>query len=234
MTLAASHAELEHLLQRPPYDRIARLMKAASRHVTDMQMNSSLSCGAVATERLRSIGSARRGLARRGACRTERRTRAQSIGAADSSVKVPWIILPGFIDLHDHLTWNIQPRWLTGRSLTTAMNGRIRGIGLLAEQSALPGNPDFGLRSGDVRGDQGACQWGDLGPRGLLSSDKSSANQPCVRDLPEIWIGGCRLLAKQPVSDRPCAGQPQPARTKPIGTCCGTRLCARQFVPERQ
>lgn len=190
MTLAASHAELEHLLQRPPYDRIARLMKAASRHVTDMQMNSSLSCGAVATERLRSIGSARRGLARRGACRTERRARAQSIGAADSSVKVPWIILPGFIDLHDHLTWNIQPRWLTGRNLTIAKNGRIRGIGLLAEQSALPGNPDVFLRSGDVRGDQGACQWGDLGPRGLLSSDKSSANHPCVRDLPEIWIEG--------------------------------------------
>lgn len=104
--------------------------------------------------------------------------------------KVPWIILPGFIDLHDHLTWNIQPRWLTGRNLTIAKNGRIRGIGLLAEQSALPGNPDFFLRSGDVRGDQGACQWGDLGPRGLLSSDKSSANHPCVRDLPEIWIGG--------------------------------------------
>lgn len=130
MTMAASHAELEHLLQRRPYDRIARLMEAASRHVTDMQMNSSLSCGAVATERLRS-GSARRGLARRGACRTERRARPQSIGPADSPVKVPWIILPGFIDLHDHLTWNIQPRWLTGRSLTTAMNGRIRGIGLL-------------------------------------------------------------------------------------------------------
>ncbi|MGY4414914.1 hypothetical protein ACVWW4_006650 [Bradyrhizobium sp. LB7.1] len=145
-----------------------------------------------------------------------------------------WIILPGFIDLHDHLTWSIQLRWPTGRSLTTAMNGRIRGIGLLAEQSALPGNPDFGLRSADVRGDQGACRWGDLGPRGLLSSDKSSANHPCVRDLSEIWIGGSGFAQQQPVSDRPCAGQAPPARTKPIGTCCGTSLCARQFVPEGQ
>lgn len=179
MTMAASHAEFEHLLQRRPYDRIARLMEAASRHVTDMQMNSSLSCGAVATERLRSIGSARHGLARRGARRTERRGSAAEHRRGRLSGKMPWIILPGFIDLHDHLTWNIQPRWLTGRSLTTAVNGRIRGIGLLAEQSALPGNPDFGLRSADVRGDQGACRWGDLGPRGLLSSDKSSANHPC-------------------------------------------------------
>lgn len=125
MTMAASHAELEHPLQRRPYDRIARLMDAASRHVIDMQMNSSLSCGGVATERLRSIGGARRGLAMRGARRSERRGSPQRVGAADSPVKVPWIILPGFIDLHDHLTWNIQPRWLTGRSLTTAMNGRI-------------------------------------------------------------------------------------------------------------
>lgn len=53
MTMAASHAELEHLLQRRPYDRIARLMEAASRHVTDMQMNSPLSGGAVATFAMR-------------------------------------------------------------------------------------------------------------------------------------------------------------------------------------
>lgn len=145
---------------------------------------------------------------------------------------MPWIILPGFIDLHDQLTWNIQPRWLTDRSLRTAMNGRIRGIGLLAEQSALPGNPDLGLRSADVRGDQGACRWGDLGSRGLLSSDKSSANHPSVRDLPEIWIRRSGFSQQQPVSDRLCARQPPPAPHQAIGTCCGTRLCARQFVPE--
>lgn len=208
MRMAASHAELEHLLQRRPYDRIARLMEAASRHVTDMQMNSSLSCGAVATERLRS-GSARRGLARRGACHTERRARPQSIGPADSPVKVPWIILPGFIDLHDHLTWNIQPRWLTGRSLTTAMNGRIRGIGLLNNPHCRA-IPTLAYEAQN----QGACRWGDLGPRNL---DRGSG-----------------LQQQQPVSDRLCAGQPPPARTKPIGTCCGIRLCARQLVPEGQ
>jgi 5-methylthioadenosine/S-adenosylhomocysteine deaminase len=38
-----------------------------------------------------------------------------SARAAVNAVPVSGIILPGFIDLHDHLTWNIQPRWLPGR-----------------------------------------------------------------------------------------------------------------------
>jgi 5-methylthioadenosine/S-adenosylhomocysteine deaminase len=33
-----------------------------------------------------------------------------------TAIKVPGIILPGFIDLHNHLTWNILPRWLPGRT----------------------------------------------------------------------------------------------------------------------
>lgn len=32
-----------------------------------------------------------------------------------TSIKVSGIILPGFIDLHNHLTWNILPRWVPGR-----------------------------------------------------------------------------------------------------------------------
>jgi 5-methylthioadenosine/S-adenosylhomocysteine deaminase len=38
-----------------------------------------------------------------------------SIPGAASAVKVPGVILPGFIDLHNHLTWNVLPRWLPGR-----------------------------------------------------------------------------------------------------------------------
>jgi 5-methylthioadenosine/S-adenosylhomocysteine deaminase len=33
-------------------------------------------------------------------------------------IKLPGIILPGFIDLHDHLTWNVQPRWLPSRKFS--------------------------------------------------------------------------------------------------------------------
>jgi len=32
-----------------------------------------------------------------------------------AAVKVPGIIIPGFIDLHNHLTWNVLPRWIPGR-----------------------------------------------------------------------------------------------------------------------
>ncbi len=41
---------------------------------------------------------------------------ATSIPPAASAIKIPdAIILPGLIDLHNHLTWNILPRWLPGR-----------------------------------------------------------------------------------------------------------------------
>jgi cytosine/adenosine deaminase-related metal-dependent hydrolase len=43
---------------------------------------------------------------------------ASSISVRSSSIKVPGIILPGLIDLHNHLTWNILPRWLPGRQFS--------------------------------------------------------------------------------------------------------------------
>jgi hypothetical protein len=41
---------------------------------------------------------------------------SSTVPSAATAVKVPGIILPGFIDLHNHLTWNILPRWLPGRT----------------------------------------------------------------------------------------------------------------------
>jgi 5-methylthioadenosine/S-adenosylhomocysteine deaminase len=38
-----------------------------------------------------------------------------SLPNASSAIKVPGIILPGFIDLHNHLTWNVLPRWVPSR-----------------------------------------------------------------------------------------------------------------------
>jgi 5-methylthioadenosine/S-adenosylhomocysteine deaminase len=37
------------------------------------------------------------------------------IPGAANAVKMPGIILPGFIDLHNHLTWNVLPRWVPAR-----------------------------------------------------------------------------------------------------------------------
>jgi 5-methylthioadenosine/S-adenosylhomocysteine deaminase len=38
-----------------------------------------------------------------------------SVSGVTNAVKVPGIILPGFIDLHNHLTWNVLPRWVPNR-----------------------------------------------------------------------------------------------------------------------
>lgn len=42
-----------------------------------------------------------------------------SIPGGSAAINVPGIILPGFIDLHDHLTWNMLPRWLPGRKFNS-------------------------------------------------------------------------------------------------------------------
>ena len=45
---------------------------------------------------------------------------ATSGSTGASAIKVSdAIILPGFIDLHNHLTWNVLPRWLPGRKFTS-------------------------------------------------------------------------------------------------------------------
>jgi 5-methylthioadenosine/S-adenosylhomocysteine deaminase len=38
-----------------------------------------------------------------------------SVPGAANAVRMPGIILPGFIDLHNHLTWNVLPRWVPSR-----------------------------------------------------------------------------------------------------------------------
>jgi 5-methylthioadenosine/S-adenosylhomocysteine deaminase len=38
-----------------------------------------------------------------------------TIPSSSSAIKVPGVILPGFIDLHNHLTWNVLPRWVPAR-----------------------------------------------------------------------------------------------------------------------
>jgi 5-methylthioadenosine/S-adenosylhomocysteine deaminase len=39
-----------------------------------------------------------------------------SLPNGSANLKVPGIILPGFIDLHNHLTWNVLPRWIPSRT----------------------------------------------------------------------------------------------------------------------
>lgn len=45
---------------------------------------------------------------------------AASVPGAGSAIKpVDIVILPGFIDLHNHLTWNVLPRWVPGRKFAS-------------------------------------------------------------------------------------------------------------------
>src|SRR6266404_2904207 len=45
---------------------------------------------------------------------------ASSVPTAPTAIKpADAVILPGFIDLHNHLTWNVLPRWLPGRRFAT-------------------------------------------------------------------------------------------------------------------
>jgi 5-methylthioadenosine/S-adenosylhomocysteine deaminase len=41
---------------------------------------------------------------------------SSSISASVPAIKVDGIILPGFIDLHNHLSWNNLPRWIPNRT----------------------------------------------------------------------------------------------------------------------
>src|SRR5260370_24990965 len=40
---------------------------------------------------------------------------SSSTPATASAAKMPGVILPRFIDLHNHFTWNVLPRWVPGR-----------------------------------------------------------------------------------------------------------------------
>ena len=41
---------------------------------------------------------------------------AATAPAGVAVVDVPGYVLPGFIDLHNHLPWNVFPRWHAGRT----------------------------------------------------------------------------------------------------------------------
>jgi 5-methylthioadenosine/S-adenosylhomocysteine deaminase len=48
---------------------------------------------------------------------------AASVPTAPNALRIPdTVILPGFIDLHYHLTWNILPRWVPGRKFASRLS----------------------------------------------------------------------------------------------------------------
>ena len=86
--------------------------------------------------------------------------------ASASAIKVRGIILPGFIDLHNHLTWNVLPRWVPGRTFADryAWQDTAEYDRVLVTPHTLALNA-AACRVGDLRRDKGAGRRRDVGRR---------------------------------------------------------------------
>ncbi|SCB45391.1 Cytosine/adenosine deaminase [Bradyrhizobium shewense] len=122
-----------------------------------------------------------------------------------SPVKLSGVILPGFIDLHDHLTWNIQPRWLPGRKFNNRYEWQDS-----AEYDRLLNNPHYAAMpavacEAEIYAEIKALAGGATSVLGgLLSSDKTSENHKCVAGLARNLDTDSGFLQQQPVFDDKC------------------------------
>ena len=101
-----------------------------------------------------------------------------------SPVKVSGIILPGFIDLHDHLTWNVQPRWLPSRKFFNRYEWQDA-----AEYDRVLSNPHYAAMSmvsceAEIYAEIKALAGGATAVLGgLVRNDAFPDNQNCVAGL---------------------------------------------------
>src|ERR1700730_16885750 len=99
-------------------------------------------------------------------------------------VRVSGIILPGFIDLHDHLTWNVQPRWLPSRKFYNRYEWQDA-----AEYDRVLSNPHYAAMNtvsceAEIYAEIKALAGGATSVLGgLLRSDTHPDNQKCVAGL---------------------------------------------------
>jgi 5-methylthioadenosine/S-adenosylhomocysteine deaminase len=135
-----------------------------------------------------------------------------SIGPRDSSqatsaaIKLPGIILPGFIDLHDHLTWNVQPRWLPGRKYYNRYEWQDA-----AEYDRVLSNPHYAAMNtvsceAEIYAEIKALAGGATSALGgLLRSDTYVDNQKCVAGLVRNLDTDSGFTGfQQPTSDGAC------------------------------
>ena len=99
-------------------------------------------------------------------------------------VKVSGIILPGFIDLHDHLTWNVQPRWLPSRKFVNRYEWQDA-----AEYDRVLSNPHYAAMNtvsceAEIYAEIKALAGGATAVvGGLVRNDAFPDNQKCVAGL---------------------------------------------------
>jgi 5-methylthioadenosine/S-adenosylhomocysteine deaminase len=126
-----------------------------------------------------------------------------SIQGPDVPVKLPGIILPGFIDLHDHLTWNVQPRWLPNRKFFNRYEWQDA-----AEYDRVLSNPHYAAMNtvsceAEIYAEIKALAGGATSALGgLLRSDTYADNQKCVAGLVRNLDTDSGF--QQPTSDSAC------------------------------
>jgi 5-methylthioadenosine/S-adenosylhomocysteine deaminase len=122
---------------------------------------------------------------------------------ATAAIRVTGIILPGFIDLHDHLTWNVQPRWLPGRKFYNRYEWQDD-----AEYDRVLSNPHYVAMNtvsceAEIYAEIKALAGGAtsiLG--GLVRNDDYPDNQKCVAGLARNLDTDSGF--QQPTSDSRC------------------------------
>jgi 5-methylthioadenosine/S-adenosylhomocysteine deaminase len=139
---------------------------------------------------------------------------SSSLPMGSNPIKIPGVILPGFIDLHNHLTWNVLPRWTAAQKFANryewqnvpeydrvlvaphnaVMNAAACEVEIYAEIKALAGGATSSLGS-------------------LLPSPDHPNNRDCsaslVRNL-DIWSELPFVPPKQGDPCEPAAFQPLP------------------------
>jgi len=118
-------------------------------------------------------------------------------------VKVSGIILPGFIDLHDHLTWNVQPRWLPSRKFFNRYEWQDA-----AEYDRVLSNPHYAAMNtvsceAEIYAEIKALAGGATAVvGGLVRNDTFPDNQKCVAGLARNLDTDSGF--QQPTSDGGC------------------------------
>ena len=142
-----------------------------------------------------------------------------SVGPSDTTkgtaIRVPGIILPGFIDLHDHLTWNVLPRWLPGRKFANRYEWQDT-----AEYDRVLSNPHtlvLGAAAceSEIYAELKALAGGATSVLGgLLRDDKNHPeNQKCVAGLARNLDTDSGLPFVQPKPDDGCPTKPDTNRS---------------------
>ena len=135
--------------------------------------------------------------------------RSVSVGPTASNqaviapVKVSGVVLPGFIDLHNHLTWNVQPRWLPTRKFFNRYEWQDA-----AEYDRVLSNPHYAAMNtvsceAEIYAEIKALAGGATSVLGgLLRNDSHPDNQRCVTGLARNLDTDSGF--QQPTSDSRC------------------------------